>query len=148
MEIMILHEIFRVVSRFPRYISCYCISRKIDFLWDSILVLNKSQNNLLIHASAIHIICMDNDPIYTLQHTWRPVKSSLIQYSTCRTSLPQRLPGGCRWQRGPCSTAPEAWPPSQVLGCKILSRYLHETHQTHHERTTLRNYSTPNVSVV
>ena len=29
----ILNETFRVVSRFPRYISC--ISRKIDYLWDS-----------------------------------------------------------------------------------------------------------------
>ena len=32
---MILHEIFRVVSRFPRY-TFYVILRKIDFLWDSV----------------------------------------------------------------------------------------------------------------
>ena len=37
---MILHEIFRVVSRFPRYISCY-ISRKVDFLWDSVMQLGR-----------------------------------------------------------------------------------------------------------
>ena len=35
MENKILHEIFRVVSRFPRYISCYCTSRKVDYLRDS-----------------------------------------------------------------------------------------------------------------
>ena len=34
---MVLHEIFRVVSRFPCYISF--ISRKIDFIWDSAQVL-------------------------------------------------------------------------------------------------------------
>ena len=34
-ENMILHEIFRVVSRFPRY-TFYVILRKIDFLWDSV----------------------------------------------------------------------------------------------------------------
>ena len=33
---MILQELFRVVSRFPRYISCYTVSRKMDFLWDSV----------------------------------------------------------------------------------------------------------------
>ena len=32
---MILHELFRVVSRFPRYISIHVISRKNDYLWDS-----------------------------------------------------------------------------------------------------------------
>ena len=32
-ENIILHEIFRVVSRFPRYI--HVIYRKIDYLWDS-----------------------------------------------------------------------------------------------------------------
>ena len=30
-----VHEIFRVVSRFPRNISYYTVSLKIDFLWDS-----------------------------------------------------------------------------------------------------------------
>ena len=33
-----IHEIFCVVLGFPRYISCYCISRKvdyIDYIWDS-----------------------------------------------------------------------------------------------------------------
>ena len=34
---MIQHEIFRVVSRFPRYISCYTVTWKVDFLWDSVL---------------------------------------------------------------------------------------------------------------
>ena len=32
-ENSILQGNFRVVSRFPRYISCYSISRKVDFLW-------------------------------------------------------------------------------------------------------------------
>ena len=35
-ENMILHEIIRVVSRFPHYISCYSISRKVNFLWYSV----------------------------------------------------------------------------------------------------------------
>ena len=34
-ENKILHEIFCTVSSFPRYISCYYISWKVDFLWDS-----------------------------------------------------------------------------------------------------------------
>ena len=41
-ENMILHEIFRVVSRFPRYISCYVHTlQKIDFLWDSVVAGKK-----------------------------------------------------------------------------------------------------------
>ena len=30
-----VHEIFRVVSRFPRY-TFHVISRKVDFRWDSV----------------------------------------------------------------------------------------------------------------
>ena len=37
MENIILDEIFRVVSRFPRY-ACHGISRKIDFLRDSVFI--------------------------------------------------------------------------------------------------------------
>ena len=33
---MILHELFRVVSRF--HATLHVISRKIDFLWDSVLL--------------------------------------------------------------------------------------------------------------
>ena len=33
-EIMILHEIFRVVTRFPP--TFHVVSWKIDFLWDSV----------------------------------------------------------------------------------------------------------------
>ena len=39
---MILHEIFRLVSRFRRYIS----SRKVDFLWNSAWKLGKTRVNL------------------------------------------------------------------------------------------------------
>ena len=35
-ENSILQGNFRVVSRFPRYISCYSISRKVNFLWYSV----------------------------------------------------------------------------------------------------------------
>ena len=43
-----LHEIFRVVSRFPRYISCY----KVDYLWDS---ANGSYCNLKLTEMLLRI---------------------------------------------------------------------------------------------
>ena len=40
-ENLILHEIFRVVSRFPLY-TFHVISRKVDYLWDCVLFLPKT----------------------------------------------------------------------------------------------------------
>ena len=48
----VLHEIFRIVSRFLRYISCCSISRKIDYFWDSVNRTNiKFLRTLQLHCT-------------------------------------------------------------------------------------------------
>ena len=48
----VLHEIFRIVSRFLRYISCCSISRKIDYFWDSVNRTNiKFLQTLQLHCT-------------------------------------------------------------------------------------------------
>ena len=73
-ENIILQEIFRIVSRFPCYISCY-IAEKSYFLWDSV-----EWKSYIVGISVIYSIFY------------------CISYSFCYNRPPQFLQEKCGWE--------------------------------------------------
>ena len=106
---MILHEIFRVASPFPRN-TFHVISRNVDFLWVSVLysaesiLRNEGKSRPVAHGAESHFVLKNLIKQYLLRAKKLSYKLFLLRLSAVSHSASQKIQNFARQLLGENAT--------------------------------------------